>query len=161
MWVWVCVHVARARVIYIYIYIEGEGRENKGRYNGSKLARKSKAENPRKVREKEPSISTQERDRHTFLTRASVDVLVTKYECMTLYGWIPLAALKLFKCMQPWSLISGWQERRRQPDCTSSCSSSSADTPDARCCRRFSSRSPNGANATCTIITIFGEWRWL
>lgn len=43
----------------------------------------------------------------TFLTRASVDVLVTKYECITLYGWIPLAALKLFKCMQPWSLISG------------------------------------------------------
>lgn len=48
-----------------------------------------------------------EKDGRTFLKRASVDVLVTKYECITLYGWIPLAALKLFKCMQPWSLISG------------------------------------------------------
>lgn len=53
---------------------------------------------------------TREKETHTFLTRASADVLVTKYECITLYGWIPLAALKLFKCMQPWSLISGWQE---------------------------------------------------
>lgn len=43
---------------------------------------------------------------HTFRIRASADVLVTKYECITLYGWIPLAALKLFKCMHPWSLIS-------------------------------------------------------
>lgn len=99
--------------------------------------------------------------RCTFLTRASVDVLVTKYECITLYGWIPLATLKLFKCMQPWSLISGWQERR-QCDRTSTSSSSSSSfsflIPDVRCRRRISSVPSSGADATCTTI-IFWQRR--
>lgn len=104
-------------------------------------------------------ICERHRRTHTFLIRASVDVLVTKYECITLYGWIPLAALKLFKCMQPWSLISGWQDQR-QHDRTSSPSSSPfsylffSPIPNIRWCRRQSlSRSCDGTvDATHRMI---------
>lgn len=111
----------------------------------------------KKLRDKKPRTTNAARERkrqeRTFLTRASVDVLVTKYECITLYGWIPLATLKLFKCIQPWSLISGWQERRQcdRTSTTSSSSSSFSSIPNVRGSRRqTSSVSPSSADATCT-----------